>query len=198
MQASAPTMPRRMPPLARPAARAAAPRRATNPPGSGRPGAPEALARRLGLDAPPPWADYVPRGRSECAFAQVRLLGRVLTTIYDDALKPVGLRASQLALMWAIVAMEPVDMGSLGQATATDQTTLSRTVQNLRRERLVSVRAGVDRRVKVLRLTAAGRERFAAAMPLWERAQARAAELMPLDAVAALGRQVRRALRGGA
>jgi DNA-binding MarR family transcriptional regulator len=126
------------------------------------------------------------------------LVGRVVGAIYDDALKPVGLRASQLALMWAIVAMEPVDMTSLGEVTLTDQTTLSRTVENLRRARLVSVRAGDDRRMKVLRLTAAGKARFGAAMPLWERAQREAARLMSLDAVSALGKQVRKAMRAAA
>ena len=153
------------------------------------------LARRLGLDAVPPWASYVHRGRRECAFSQLKLVGRVVNALYDKALEPVGLRASQLALMWAIVAMEPVDLTSLGAVTLTDQTTLSRTVENLRRQRLVSVRPGTDRRVKELRLTATGKARFAAAMPYWEHAQREASRLMSLDAVNALGAQVRRAMR---
>ena len=153
------------------------------------------LARRLGLDAVPPWASYVHRGRRECAFSQLKLVGRVVNTLYDKALEPVGLRANQLALMWAIVAMEPVDLTSLGAATLTDQTTLSRTVENLRRSRLVSVRAGSDRRVKELRLTAAGKARFAAALPYWDKAQREASRMMSLDVVNALGRQVRRAMR---
>jgi len=153
------------------------------------------LARRLGLDAVPPWASYVHRGRRECAFSQLKLVGRVVNTLYDKALEPVGLRANQLALMWAIVAMEPVDLTSLGAATLTDQTTLSRTVENLRRSRLVSVRPGSDRRVKELRLTAAGKARFAAALPYWDKAQREASRMMSLDVVNALGRQVRRAMR---
>ena len=146
----------------------------------------------------PDWLAYVPRGRRECAYANVRLASRVIGTIYDDALKPVGLRAAQLALLWAIVAMEPVDMTSLGRETATDQTTLSRTVENLRRAKLVSVQAGEDRRVKVIRLTASGRLRFAAAMPDWERAQAEAAKLLSLEALQGMGRSIRRARRSTA
>jgi DNA-binding MarR family transcriptional regulator len=109
--------------------------------------------------------DYAPRGR-ECAFANVRLLGRVMTTFYDEALKPAQLRASQLALMWAILACEPVEMGRLGEVTQTDQTTLSRTVEKLRRAGLVGIARGEDRRVRVLRLTAKGRRQFVRAMPL--------------------------------
>jgi len=152
------------------------------------------LARRLGLADVPPWAGYVHRGRRECAFSQLKLLGRIVNTIYDQALEPVGLRASQLALMWAIVAMEPVDMTTLGATIHTDQTTLSRTVRTLRRSRLVSVKPGADRRVKLLSLSATGKARFAAAMPYWEDAQREAGRIMPLDIVNALGKQVRRAV----
>jgi len=98
-------------------------------------------------------ARYAPRGR-HCAFANARLLGRVLAGIYDEALRPVQLRASQLALLWAIAACEPVEIGALSEITATDQTTLSRTVDKLRAAGLVDVRAGKDRRVRVLRLSA--------------------------------------------
>jgi len=152
------------------------------------------LARRLGLTDVPPWAGYVHRGRRECAFSQIKLLGRIVGTIYDQALEPVGLRASQLALMWAIVATEPVDMTTLGATIHTDQTTLSRTVQTLRRMRLVSVKPGPDRRVKLLALSATGKARFAAAMPYWENAQREAGRIMPLDVVSALGKQVHRAV----
>jgi DNA-binding MarR family transcriptional regulator len=123
----------------------------------------------------------------------MKLISRVLSTVYDDALRPVELRASQLALLWAIAALEPVEFGRLGRVTMTDQTTLSRTVEKLRAARLVSVRTGVDRRVRILRLTARGKRRFAEAMPLWEIAQQRAGELLPLDQVRSLARRVRRA-----
>lgn len=142
-------------------------------------------------------AGYVGRG-GECAYANTKLVSRVLATLYDEALRPADLRASQLALLWAVAALEPVDLGRLGRVTLTDQTTLSRTVEKLRAARLVSVRRGDDRRLRILRLTAEGRRRFAAAMPYWELAQQRAGELVPLDGIRALARRVRRAARQAA
>src|SRR4029077_9163319 len=122
---------------------------------------------------------YVRRG-SECAYANLKLMTRVLNSLYDDVLRPVDLHAGQLALMWAIVAMEPVEFARLGEVTLTDQTTLSRTVAKLRKARLVSVRAGRDRRVKLVALTPSGRRRFGKAMPLGEMAQQQAGKLLPL------------------
>lgn len=136
-------------------------------------------------------AKFAPRGR-ECAFANTRLLGRVITGFYDDALEPAGVRASQLALLWAIAACEPVEMGRIGEVTATDQTTVSRTVDKLRRAGLVGVETADDRRVRWLRLTSRGRRTFARAMPYWEAAQRDLDRWLSLATVQALAKQARR------
>ena len=129
----------------------------------------------------------------------MKLVARVLNTLYDDALRPVDLRAGQLALLWAILALEPVEIRAASvPTTLTDQTTLSRTVAKLKKARLVRVRAGRDGRVKLLSLTPTGRDRFREAMPLWEDAQRRAAELVPLADARSLARHVRRAARAAA
>ena len=142
-------------------------------------------------------AAYIPRN-TECAYNNLKVMTRVVSSIYDEELRPVGLRASQLALLWAIRAMEPVEFGRLGATTFTDQTTLSRTVALLKRAGLVSVRVGDDRRVRVISTTAKGLARFAVAMPLWERAQARADELLSLDELRSVARKVRKAARAAA
>jgi DNA-binding MarR family transcriptional regulator len=150
-------------------------------------------AANLGDDAL--LARYARRG-SECAYANLRMLARVVGTVYDEALRPVDLRAGQLALMWAILAAGPVEIGRLGVITVTDQTTLSRTIAKLKKARLVTIQTGEDRRVKLVSLTPIGRQRFQAAMPYWEEAQRRAAALFPLGQVRTLARQVRRAAQG--
>jgi len=137
---------------------------------------------------------YAQRGR-ECAYGNVRMIARALGSLYDDVLRPVDLRAGQLALLWAILATEPVEMVRLGAATLTDQTTLSRTVANLRRAGLVSVRRGTDGRTKLLSLSARGRDRFATAMPYWEEAQRRVERLLPVRGVHALARSVHKGAR---
>jgi len=126
---------------------------------------------------------YAQRGR-ECAYGNLRMMARVAGTVYEDALRPIDLRAGQLSLMWAIVATEPVEMVRLGAVTLTDPTTLSRTVEKLRKAGLVSVRR--DGRRKLLALSAVGRERFAAAMPYWEEAQRRVDALLPIVQIRSL------------
>ena len=141
-----------------------------------------------------PSADYPRRGR-ECAYANLKLMSRAIGSLYDEVLKPSGLRASELALLWAVVAQEPVAMSRLATTTLTDATTLSRTVQRLSDAGLVDVEAAADRRVRMVSSTVLGRRRFRGAMPHWEHAQAIARKLVPVAEVERLARHVRRARR---
>jgi DNA-binding MarR family transcriptional regulator len=136
-------------------------------------------------------AALVRRG-PDCAFANIRMLGRVVGTFYDEMLKPADVRASQLALMWAIIACEPVEQKALETITRTDQTTLSRTVENLRNAGLVLVGPGSDRRVRLIRLSPRGRRAFVRAMPYWEQAQAELARFLSLQDLRGLARAARR------
>ena len=139
-------------------------------------------------------AEYVPQG-PHCGFANTRMLARVVTSFYDEALRPCEMRASQLALLWAIAACEPVDITRLSEVTATDQTTLSRTIDKLRRSGLVDAEAGDDRRVRLMRLSTAGRHRFAQAMPYWDAAQQEIERWLSLTTLERLARRARRLAR---
>jgi DNA-binding MarR family transcriptional regulator len=139
-------------------------------------------------------ARYAKRG-GDCAYGNLRMIARAVSTVYEDALKPVDLRAGQLSLMWAILATEPVEMSRLGHVTLTDPTTLSRTVAKLRKVGWVSVRGDRDGRKKVLTLSAEGRARFVAAMPHWEDAQRSVARLVSVADMRTLARRVRKAAR---
>jgi DNA-binding MarR family transcriptional regulator len=133
---------------------------------------------------------YARRGR-ECAYANVRMLGRIIGAYYDEALRPADVRAAQLALLWAVLASEPVDHKTLGRITRTDQTTLSRTVEHLHAAGLVLIEPGEDRRSRQLRLSQRGRRVFLRAMPYWEEAQRAVAEALSLGELAAMSKAAR-------
>ncbi len=108
----------------------------------------------------------------ECLCGNVRMAARSLTSTYDEHLKASGLRATQLAVLWAVVALDDGTVGKIAKVIAMDDSSLTRTLKLLERDKLVSLVAGSDRREKRVRATARGRKAFSAAMPLWENAQA--------------------------
>jgi DNA-binding MarR family transcriptional regulator len=108
-----------------------------------------------------------------CMCATVRRASRALTQLYDETLRPLGLRATQFTILQALSRTGELSQGDLGQILAMDSTTLTRTLRIMRREGWIAERRGEDRRERLLRLAKDGRYQFNRALPYWEKAQAR-------------------------
>jgi DNA-binding MarR family transcriptional regulator len=120
---------------------------------------------------PNPKIDTIAR---ECLVTRARVLSRVVTGIYDDALRPLGLKASQMSILVAAAKMglaRPVKVCSILRL---DPSTLSRNVERMRARGWLEVVEGDDARSQPFRLTAAGRRLLERAIPAWEGAQKRA------------------------
>jgi len=108
-----------------------------------------------------------------CMCASLRRASRALTQLYDDALRPLGLRATQFTVLQALSLAGKVSQGELGQLLVMDSTTLTRTLRILSAQGWIENRPGEDRRERLLRLTSAGHHQLKRATTRWERAQAR-------------------------
>ncbi len=106
-----------------------------------------------------------------CLCASIRRASRTLTQIYDEVLRPLGLRATQFTVLQALSLAGEVLQGDLGQMLAIDSTTLTRTLEILSRQGWIEKRTGEDHRERRIRLSKAGQLRFEKAVPLWEKAQ---------------------------
>ena len=107
-----------------------------------------------------------------CACLGLKKTGRILTQFYDRALRPAGIRSTQLPILVMLAVDESLSMGGLAERLAVDQTTLTRNLKPLEVRKLVRIDQGSDRRTKVAKLTIGGEEKIAEAMPLWGNAQA--------------------------
>jgi DNA-binding MarR family transcriptional regulator len=125
--------------------------------------------------------------RVPCALFNLRRATRTVTQLYDEILRPTGLKGTQYSMLRVIGSVEPVAITTLGEAMGMDRTTVTRNVRLLERRRLVEVEAGSDRRTRFLRLTRAGRRAVERAEPYWAEAQK--------EVVAGLGAEPFRALR---
>src|SRR5260370_10076376 len=105
--------------------------------------------------------------------ASLRRTSRALTQLYEDALRPVGLRATQFTVLQTLSLAGEVTQGELGQILAMDSTTLTRTLNIMGRHGWIAKRRGEDRREGRMRLSKAGKTRFKQEFPHWEKAQSR-------------------------
>jgi DNA-binding MarR family transcriptional regulator len=96
-----------------------------------------------------------------------------VTQLYDDELRPGGLRVPQFTLLKAIDQVGSVRQGELGDLLALDSTTLTRTLKRLHARGWIRGFPGTDRRERHWELTPAGSRQLERVTPLWERAQRR-------------------------
>src|SRR5205085_8444961 len=110
-------------------------------------------------------------GLSPCVCSTLRMVTRVVTQLYDDCLRPSGLRVTQFSLLAMIARLGVASLKQLEDELAIDQTTLTRSLVLLEREGVIERAPHPDGRVKAMRLTAKGRRALDAARPLWTTAQ---------------------------
>src|SRR5262245_12323204 len=106
-----------------------------------------------------------------CACTRLRTAARLMTRAYDEALRPAGVNASQLAILAAIDVDEATSIAGLSKRLAMDRTTLSRNLRPLEAGGLVRLGAEGWKRSKTVHLTAQGRKALARAKGLWEQTQ---------------------------
>lgn len=120
-----------------------------------------------------PLSSQVAEVKRICVCAHLRGTARAVTQVFDAALQPTGLRATQLTVLIAVAAAPGAPMSSLAEALVMDRTTLTRNLRPLERQGLIRIAPGRDRRSREVTLTRNGGALLRRALPLWERAQAR-------------------------
>jgi DNA-binding MarR family transcriptional regulator len=127
----------------------------------------------------------------ECVAVRVRMLNRAITNIYDDALRPLGLKASQLNILIVTAKLGLARPGQVCEILQLDASTLSRNVKPLQAHGWLEVVPGEDVRAQPFRLTPKRKRLIEKAVPAWEEAQRRASELLGNEGIALLDKAAR-------
>jgi DNA-binding MarR family transcriptional regulator len=121
-----------------------------------------------------------------CIALRLRLLNRVVTNLYDDALRHLDLKVSQLNLLVVTAKLGLAQPARVCDILQLDASTLSRNVERMRAKGWLEAVPGEDARTQPFRLTAPGRKLLARVVPAWEGAQRRAAEVLGALGIALL------------
>ena len=122
-----------------------------------------------------------------CLMGRARLLARVLTGIYEEHLRPFGLKASQLNLLLVVAQAGPVRRSEIGRVIHLDASTLTRNLAvMLSNGWIEEVQDHADGRGLPLAVTKSGEALLAEVVPVWRKAQQRAQELLGADGTSVL------------
>jgi DNA-binding MarR family transcriptional regulator len=113
-----------------------------------------------------------------CTNFSLRKVTRMVGAIYDETLRPSGLKGTQFNQLVALALLRTATVQKLAKILVLDRTSLTRSLAPLERDGLVQSLPSVDGRERNLALTSLGYQRLREATRLWERAQRRVAKAL--------------------
>lgn len=108
---------------------------------------------------------------TECYCTQFRRSANALTSVYDNALRPLGLKITQLTLLRGLDRLGSATYNEIATELSLDKTTISRNIKLLIDAGWVDVSSDDDARYKLATLSPAGAHVLKEAEPYWRAAQ---------------------------
>ena len=114
----------------------------------------------------------------DCFAVRVRLLNRVVTGVYDDALRPLGIKVSQLNVLVVVANNDSPTPTKIGKVLHMEKSTLSRNVDRMVARGWLRIATGKDVRTHRVSMTSKGRALLDKSLPLWQQAQEKTEALL--------------------
>ena len=135
---------------------------------------------------------------SECVAVRLRMLNRVITNIYDDALRSLDLKVSQMNILVAAAKVGTARPIEVCEHLNLDVSTLSRNVERMKARGWLEVVPDQDARSQPIRLTPRGRKLLEKAVPAWSEAQQQVKKVLGDGFVEQLNQAMKRVSKGAA
>jgi DNA-binding MarR family transcriptional regulator len=123
-------------------------------------------------------SDIAETTSATCLATRVRQLSRIITRLYDDAMRPLGITASQYTLLAQLAARDGITAVEIGHELDIEKSTLSRNLKRLLALGHINMDPPAGRRGRGLHLTPKGQAILKDAFPIWQDAQKRAFTVM--------------------
>ena len=131
---------------------------------------------------------------SECVAVRLRMLNRIVTNIYDDALRSLDLKVSQMNILVAAAKLGTARPSDVCDHLHLDVSTLSRNVERMKARGWLEVVPDEDGRAQPFRLTPQGRKLLETAVPAWSEAQQQVKKVLGDGFVDQLNQTIKHAL----
>ena len=121
-----------------------------------------------------------------CLLTRTRRIARVVTAIYEEALRPYGINAPQFSLLVLIAKLNGASRAEIGRANHQERSTLTRNLAILLDEGWIEEIAPKSGRSRPILLTDQGRDMLSSAADAWRSAQIKARQTLGDDGADAI------------
>lgn len=108
---------------------------------------------------------------AECACFNLRKASRVITQLFDKAMKNEGVRGTQFSILAVLSALGEETITGLSKVLVMDRTTLTRNLKPMESTGLIRIARGSDLRSREVSLTDKGHRTFEKTFPHWKKTQ---------------------------
>lgn len=122
----------------------------------------------------------------QCLSGRLRLINRMINSIYDRALRPYNLKASQLNILVAVGYSGGATSKEICSMLQMDTSTFSRTLTRLKNNGWLRSEPSGEGKILDVSITQEGLEKIEEIFPSWEKAQKEADKLLGTAAVKAI------------
>ena len=113
-----------------------------------------------------------------CIADKFRLLNRIITKLYDEALRTTGLTISQMNILVVVAKCGEATPVEVGDWLHMEKSTLSRNLRRLKQNGWLTIQPAETGRTHTLKLTPKGSRILQKGLPLWESAQREAQAIL--------------------
>ena len=114
------------------------------------------------------------------------MLDRILTQVFDDALRGVGIGSTQLTMLALVASLEGLRAVEIGQMLEMEKSTVSRCLAVLRKRGWVHTVERKGGGGKGIGVTDQGNKVLKRAVPVWRKAETRARDVLGADTMESL------------
>jgi DNA-binding MarR family transcriptional regulator len=114
----------------------------------------------------------------ECIVMRLRFVNRVITGLYERALRPLDIKTSQAGILVLLSIRGESNPSEIGKAFRMEKSTVSRNVGRMKKKGWLEGTAGDGQVSQVIKLTPKGRDLIGAIHSEWTKAQGAAGELL--------------------
>ena len=123
---------------------------------------------------------------ANCLATRVRQLSRIITRVYDDSMRPLGITMSQYTLLTQMAQQDGITAVEIGTDLDIEKSTLSRNLKRLLALGHLTMDPPAGRRGRGLHLTPKGQDVIQRGYPVWREAQSRVVRVMGAEGRATL------------
>lgn len=121
-----------------------------------------------------------------CLMTRARRISRVVTTIFEQELRPFGLTPSQFSLLVIIARLDGASRAEIGRANHQERSTSTRNLQLVLDQGWARESVPEKGRARPIRISPAGRDLLVSAMPAWRAAQVKTRQMLGGDGASAI------------